>query len=337
MQTERGQSYYQLVKRQYMKNKLAVAGFVMVIFLFSVAIMADFLANDKPLYCKYEGKSYFPAFREYAVKTGMAKWPTHFLNIDWKEMEFDKVVWAPVPYLPTNLDFRSRFVSPGVNNHLLGTDKLGRDVLSGMIHGTRIALLVGFVSMSIAITIGICLGATAGFMGGVVDMLIQRLIEIMLTIPTFFLIITVVAFFPGGGIWMIMVVIGATGWTAIARYTRAEFLKTRNMDYVTASEALGNRSARTIFRHVLPNAVAPVMVSAAFGIASAILIESSLSFLGFGVSATTVSWGSILSVARGATYAWWLALFPGLAIFISVTTYNLVGEGLRDALDPRLK
>ena len=337
MGEKRGRSYFQLVKIQYQKNKLAVAGFYMVFILFTIAILADFLANDKPLYCRYEGKTYFPVMQEYLVKMKIVKWPQHFLNIDWKLLEYDQVVWTPVPYLPTNLDFTSRYISPGRNNHLLGTDQLGRDVLSGMIHGTRIALLVGFVSMSIAITIGVILGSLAGYLGGVVDMIIQRLIEIMLTIPTFFLIITVVAFFPGGGIWMIMVVIGATGWTAIARYTRAEFLKTRNMDYVTASIALGNYTHRTIFRHVLPNAVAPVMVSAAFGIASAILIESSLSFLGFGVSATTVSWGSILSVARGATYAWWLALFPGLAIFISVTTYNLVGEGLRDALDPRLK
>lgn len=337
MPVKEGQTYYQLVRAQYKKNKLAVAGFYMVILLFSIAIFADFLSNDKPLYCKYKDGHYFPILREYMVMSGVAKWQPDFLNIEWKNLDYDAVIWTPVPYRPTNLDFRSRYTPPGTNNHILGTDQLGRDVLAGMIHGTRIALLVGFVSMSIAITIGLILGAIAGYMGGVIDMIIQRMIEIMLTIPTFFLIITVVAFYPSGGIWMIMVVIGATGWTAIARYTRAEFLRTRNQDYVTASIALGNYNYRTIFRHVLPNAVAPVMVSAAFGIASAILIESSLSFLGFGVSATTVSWGSILSVARGATYAWWLALFPGLAIFISVTTYNLVGEGLRDALDPRLK
>ncbi len=337
MATEKGRTYFHIVKAQYSKNKLAVAGFYMVIFLFVIAIFADFLANDKPLLCKYQGKIYSPVVKEYIVQLGWAKWQKDFLNIDWKELDYDWAVWPPVPYLPTNLDFTSRFSPPGENNHLLGTDQLGRDVLSGMIHGTRIALLVGFVSMSIAIAIGVLLGAIAGYMGGIADIIIQRIIEIMITIPTFFLIITVVAFYPHGGIWMIMVVIGVTGWTAIARYTRAEFLKTRNQDYVTAAVALGYSNIRTIFKHVLPNAIAPVMVSAAFGIASAILIESSLSFLGFGVSATTVSWGSILSVARGATYAWWLALFPGLAIFISVTTYNLVGEGLRDALDPRLK
>ena len=159
----------------------------------------------------------------------------------------------------------------------------------------------------------------------------------MVTIPLFFLIITVVAFYPSGGIWVVMVVIGLTGWSGIARYTRAEFLKVRNQDYVTAAIVLGIPSYRTIFRHVLPNAIAPVMVTTAFGIASAILTESGLSFLGFGVSGTTVSWGSILAVARGATHAWWLAVFPGSAIFLTITMYNLVGEGLRDALDPKLK
>ncbi len=337
MKPEKGKTYFQIVKNQYRKNKLALLGFYLVIFLFTIALVADFLANDKPLLCKYDGHYYSPVVKEYFVKMELTKWQPFFLNVEWKELEFDSVVWAPVPFRPSNLDFSSRFKPPGVNGHILGTDQLGRDVLSGMIHGTRIALLVGFVSMSIAIMIGVILGALAGYLGGIIDVIIQRMIEIMITIPTFFLIITVVAFYPQGGIWMIMVVIGVTGWTSIARYTRAEFLKTRNQDYVTAAIALGYSNIRTIFKHVLPNAVAPVMVSAAFGIASAILIESSLSFLGFGVSATTVSWGSILSVARGATYAWWLAVFPGLAIFISVTTYNLVGEGLRDALDPRLK
>ena len=277
---QEGQTYYQLVRKQYRKNKLAVAALYLMAFLFFIALFADIIANDKPMYCKYEGDHYFPVFREYLVKARIVKWQTQFLNIDWKLIDYDLVIWPPVPYLPTNLDFKSRFKSPGVNNHLLGSDQLGRDVLSGMIHGTRIALLVGFVSMSIAISIGVILGSLAGYFGGIVDIIILRIVEVMLTIPTFFLIITVVAFYPGGGIWLVMVVIGLTGWTAIARYTRAEFLKTRNQDFVTASIALGNSNRRTIFRHILPNAVAPVMVSVAFGIAQAILIESSLSFLG---------------------------------------------------------
>lgn len=328
-------SYWDLVFRQFKKNKPAVWGLVMIGILFFIAVFADIIANDKPLTCIYNQNRYFPAFRDMGVKTGLLSWQSNLANIDWKSQDLQSDVWPVIPYLPSNLDYTARFKPPG-NEHILGTDQIGRDVLSGMVHGSRIALAVGFISMSIAILIGVIMGSIAGYFGGMADILIQRIIEVMMTIPNFFLIITVVAFYPGGGIWIIMVIIGLTSWPGIARFTRAEFLKVRNLDYVSSAIALGFSNRRTIFRHVLPNAIAPVLVIAAFGIASAILTESSLSFLGFG-SATTVSWGSILSVARGATYAWWMAVFPGSSIFITVTMYNLVGEGLRDALDPRLK
>ena len=329
-------SYNQLVVAQFKKNKLALNAFKVLISFFFIAIFADFLANDKPLLCSYQDSITSPVVKEYFVKLGLSEWQNDFLNAEWRELEYDFAIWPPVPFLPSNIDFRSRYAPPGKNSHYLGTDQLGRDVLSGIIHGFRTALLIGFVATSISCFIGIILGALAGYYGGTVDIIIQRLIELMLTFPTFFLILTIVAFYPGGGIWIIMVVVGLTSWTGIARYTRGEFLKTRNQDYVSASIALGNSELRTIFRHILPNSIAPVLVAVAFGVASAILTESSLSFLGLG-AANSFTWGSILAVARGATYAWWLALFPGLAIFICVTVYNLVGEGLRDALDPRLK
>ena len=332
---EKEQSYKDIVVKQFKENTPAVVSVYIILSIFVLALTADFIANDKPLTCVIKGERYFPVIKELAVKIGLSKWQSELLNSDWKNINYDSVVWPLVPYLPTSLDYRARFHSPRPG-HWLGTDQIGRDVLSGMIHGTRIALAVGLISMGIAITIGVFLGAIAGYFGGLWDMLLQRVIEIMMTIPTFFLIITVVAFYPDGGIWLIMVIIGLTSWPGVARFTRAEFLKVRNMDYITAAEALGYSNLRTIFRHVLPNAIAPVLVISAFGIASAILTESALSFLGFG-SASTVSWGSILSVARGATYAWWMAVFPGTAIFITVTVYNLLGEGLRDALDPRLK
>jgi peptide/nickel transport system permease protein len=196
---------------------------------------------------------------------------------------------------------------------------------------------VGFVAVSIYIVIGLIIGALAGYYGGIIDIIASRVIEIMLTIPTFFLIITVVAFLPQS-IFNIMVVIGITNWPTVARLTRGEFLKTKSLEYVIAAQALGASDARTIFRHLLPNTLAPVFVTATFGIASAILTESTLSFLGFGVPPSTASWGSILSSARQLLPSgWWLTAFPGLAIFLTVTSYNLVGEGLRDAADPRLK
>jgi peptide/nickel transport system permease protein len=209
--------------------------------------------------------------------------------------------------------------------------------MARMIHGTRISLSVGFVAVSIYTVIGIFLGALAGFYGGRVDMVISRLIEVMMCFPTFFLILTVLAFLPPS-IYNIMVVLGLTGWTGVARLVRGEFLKQRKIDYVSAAKVVGASDLRIIFYHILPNSLAPVLVSATFGIAGAILTESALAYLGFGVPPPTPSWGEILSQSKQyIDFAWWLTIFPGVAIFITITAYNLVGEGLRDAVDPRLK
>jgi len=240
------------------------------------------------------------------------------------------------PHSPTAYNLDSILLAPS-SAHPLGTDEEGRDVLARMIYGTRISLSVGFVSVILYVLIGIVIGAVAGYFGGWVDMAASRLIEIMMCFPTFFLILAVLAFI-GPSLINIMVVIGLTSWPGIARLVRGEFLKLRGQDFVTAGKVVGAGSVRIIFRHILPNSMAPVLVSATFGIASSILIESSLSFLGFGVQPPTPSWGEILSQSRDfMDIAWWLALFPGIAIFISITAYNLVGEGLRDAIDPRMK
>ncbi|RME05214.1 MAG: ABC transporter permease subunit [Planctomycetota bacterium] len=230
------------------------------------------------------------------------------------------------------------------NYHILGTDGQGRDIFTRLIWGARISLSVGFVAVGIYVLIGIVLGSLAGFFGGWVDMVISRLIEIMICFPTLILIITIIAVLPSkyidiwNGMLAIMVVIGVTGWTGVARLIRGEFLRLRNLDFVVAGKALGVSNFRLIFRHIVPNALAPVLVSATFGIASAILVESSLSFLGLGVQPPAPTWGAMLSEAQSASSQyWWLAVFPGTAIFLTVTVYNLVGEGIRDALDPRLK
>jgi peptide/nickel transport system permease protein len=334
------QSFWSLVRHQYKKNRIAVFALYIVYCLFGVAILADVLANNKPLYAVYKGTVYFPVFKQYLVDLRIDRWSQDLVVADWKDLQksgdVTSAIWPPIKYSESSEDLDNA-LSPPSSLHLLGTDAIGRDVLAGMIHGSRIALSIGFVSMAFAISIGVIFGALAGFYGGWVDSLISRLIEVILTLPTFFLIITVVAMFQQGSVWLIMILIGLTGWPGIARFTRGEFLRVRNMEFVSAANALGFSNARIIFRHVLPNSLAPVLVSAAFGIAGAILIEAGLSFLGFGVPPTVVTWGSVLNDARNDIHAWWLAVFPGLAIFLAVVAYNLVGDGLRDALDPRLR
>ena len=336
------EDYWSIVIRQFRKRKVSVVGLWIVLGLFFVAFAADFLANDKPLIMKYRGSYYLPVVKDYGVWLGITQWQPQFQNIVFKEFttsnfeDGDWAVFPPIKYSPNNVDLFSA-IQPPSSSHLLGTDTVGRDIASRMVHGSRVSLSVGFVAVSIYVLIGVLIGAMAGYCGGIVDIVASRLIEIMLTIPTFFLIITVVAFLPQS-IFNIMVVIGITNWPTVARLTRGEFLKTKSLEYVVAAQAMGASNFRTIFRHILPNTLAPIFVAATFGIASAILVESTLSFLGFGVPPSTASWGSILSSARQLLPSgWWLTAFPGFAIFLTVTSYNLVGEGLRDAADPRLK
>ncbi len=425
MATEIKQDYWSYVRRQFSSNKRALYSFYIIVFMAMVAIFADFLANEKPIYCQYKGQTYFPIFRDYGVSLGLAKWPKDLLNINWLETTFEKCIRTPIPYSTTNQDFfNSGFVSPfGKQDvasmrwrHWLGTDDIGRDITAGLIHGTRIAFIVGIISMSIASFIGILLGAIAGFYGddkiqlsraavimGIlfffvgwfyafmtrsydlsdaigdsilsflgqlsislliffgallvgyllsfilkiipffrtkvnipVDIIVQRMIEILVSIPRLFLIIAVIAI-SKPGIVLIMVIIGLTSWTEIARFIRAELLKVRNLEYIEASEALGYSRWRILFKHAIPNAIAPVLITVAFGIAAAVLIESSLSFLGIGVPAEVVTWGKILAKAQGSKSQLWVAIFPGIAIFLTVTLFNLIGEGLTDALDPRQK
>jgi peptide/nickel transport system permease protein len=298
-------------------------------------LFADFLANDKPYYLEYRGKSYAPILRSYLVDLRLGRWPAELLNVDFKKLEGAKAVFPPIPYRPGTINLLAPLEPPSAK-HWFGTDKLGRDVLAGMIHGSRVSLSIGFVAVGIAVAIGVVLGAIAGYFGSWIDLVISRVFEIMLSIPTFFLLITIAALLPPS-IFLTMAIIGATSWVGIARFTRNEFLKIRNLDYVTSAIALGVSDRKVMFRHILPNALAPVIVSVVLGIAGAILVESSLSFLGIGVPAELVTWGSILQEASSTTFAWWLAVFPGFAIFITVLAYYLVGEGLREVLDPRLR
>ncbi|MGY8932015.1 MAG: ABC transporter permease [Flavobacteriales bacterium] len=432
-------SFKKYAWNQFKKDKIALVCLYLLFVLIIVAVFAPYIANQRPLYAKYKGQTLYPAFAEATRtdsifnKNGGLEDVLQYDITDWRTLDFEKVVWAPIPYSPEGMDRYNRdYVSPSGKQrfknidgkitdapkkfrHLLGTDGIGRDLASGLIHGTRISLMVGLVSMGIASLIGIFLGALAGFFGDnklkmprikyhftliglffgffygfgqrkyaladgfsesilsgmtqilistaiiiisvtvfrylsrlikikklqeetfvPIDTFVSRGIEILNSIPRLLLIITITAVVERS-IWIVMIIIGITGWTGIARFTRAELLRIRSLEFVQAAQSLGYSSIRTIFKHALPNALAPVFVSIAFGIASAILIESGLSFLGIGVPDDIVTWGSLLNLGRQNLEAWWLIIYPGMAIFLTITIYNMIAEASRDALDPRLK
>jgi peptide/nickel transport system permease protein len=338
--------------RQFRRRRLAMLATWYVLFLVVVALLAPAIAGTKPILCKYKGKLYFPALGYFNPRwENPVFFKDRFRKIYPKNLkQKDPQSWAVWPLLyqdPYRRVRESEWEGQPENpsgdqgrpnrHNLLGTNQEGIDVLAQMVHGTTIALTVGFVSMGIAALIGITLGALAGYLGGWADMLLSRLIELVLCIPTLVLILALVAILDKPTIWHLMAIIGATSWTSIARLARAEFLKLRESDFVMAARALGVRWPRIIFRHILPNALAPLLVPITFGIAAAILTESSLSFLGFGAPPPNPSWGTLLNAGRNNMNLWWLIVFPGMAIFLAVLAYNLIGEGLQEATDPRLR
>jgi peptide/nickel transport system permease protein len=252
----------------------------------------------------------------------------------------ERAIYAPVRFSPSDRlrdQPEARLTEPG-KVHWLGTDTNGADVLSEILHACRIALSIGFIATGISVVLGILIGGVMGYYAGMTDLLGMRLIEIFEAIPRIMLLIIVNAFIAHRNIYIMMTVIGLTGWTSYARYLRAEFLTLRQRDFVQAAVAAGLPRRLILFRHMLANGLTPILVSTTFGVASAILYESILSFLGLGL-VDEPSWGGLLNQARagGAGFVWWIALFPGLAIFLTVFSYNLVGEAVRDALDPKLR
>lgn len=366
-----------IVMGQFFRKKLALAGLVLVGLFLLVAAFAPFLAGNRPLLFDDGGGLSSPLFKAFTAEdflwlcgvgiaaafwlSGLWKisprkrllfasilaviaimiaclWPQKLDRSDYRpfrngDREAGLALFPPVPFSPHEFDFSRRFEAPGAE-HWLGMDSEGRDLLSRIIHGTRVSMLVGFVAVSIYVLIGIVIGALAGYFGGWTDLLLSRLVEIVICFPVFFAILAVLCFLPRSVFW-IMVLIGILRWPGVARLTRGEFLRLKNEEFVSAGRALGLGHFRIIFLHMLPNGVAPVLVAATFGIAGAILLESGLSFLDMGAD---LSWGALLANAKGhIAVFWWLTLFPGIMIFTAVLSFNLVGEGLRDALDPRLR
>lgn len=340
----RPRGFWRLSWRRFRRYRLGLLGLVMVLALLLVGFLAPLLANEQPVACRFDGALYFPAVVETLQNLPLAgalfqkARPFNLATFDFKA-SFDRergdwALWPPVPYGP--LEILDVLLEAPSQEHWLGTDESGRDVLARLIHGTSVSMRVGFISMGIAAFIGIVMGALAGYFGGWIDMLLSRVIEIVLCFPTFFLILAVLAWLPPR-IENVMIVIGLTRWVAIARYARGEFIKLRGQDYAIAARALGASHGRIIFRHLLPNSLAPVMVSITFGIAAAILVEAGLSWLGFGVQPPAPSWGNILRSGYDNIQTAAHMVPPAcVAIFAAVLSFNLVGDALRDVIDPRL-
>jgi peptide/nickel transport system permease protein len=370
-------SYTQRIWRHFRADSFARNGLRVVIALFIVAALAPFLANSHALIRVADGRVTFPIFpilepiewrfllyvplggliyflrvrfperpKLYflllvgfvaLVEIGLAL--THPVNdpTNDRDRPASFKLMPPIPYSP--IESTPDPFSPPSWKHLCGTDSTGRDIAARMLHGARTSLSIGFIAQSIALLVGVTLGGLAGYYRGWFDIGVCRFIEILDCFPPLLLILVAISLFDSqNNMFYIMAVIGLTSWTGLARLVRGEFLRLSSQPFPQAARALGASDFRVIVRHLLPNALGPILVSATFGVASAILIESSLSFLGFGMQAPTPSWGDILSDARRyIDFAWWLAFFPGIAILMTIMAYNFVGEGLRDAVDPRLK
>jgi len=371
------ETYAQRIARHFWADNFARNGLRIVVALFIIAALAPFLANNHAIIRVADGRVTFPIFpslepiewrflvyvplaalvyvlrRRFFQRSGinllfiigifalleLALATTHPINdpTNDRDRAASFKLMPPIPYSP--IESTPDQFSPPAWKHLCGTDSTGRDIASRMLHGARTSLSIGFVAQSIALLVGVTLGGLAGYYRGWLDIGVCRFIEIMDCFPPLLLILVAISLFESqNNMFYIMAVIGLTSWTGLARLVRGEFLRLSSQPFPQAAQALGASDFRVIVRHLLPNALGPILVSATFGVASAILIESSLSFLGFGMQAPTPSWGDVLSDARRyIDFAWWLAFFPGLAILMTIMSYNFVGEGLRDAVDPRLK
>ena len=371
------ESYAQRIARHFLRDSFARNGLRAIIALFIIAALAPFLANSHAIIRVADGHVSLPIFATlepiewrfliYVPLAGIvyffrARFYRHLLGSSLlvvgvivsveiflavthpsndptndRDRAATFKLMPPIPYSPIE-STPDQFVPPSWK-HLCGTDSTGRDIAARMLHGARTSLSIGFIAQSIALLVGVSLGGLAGYYRGWFDIGVCRFIEIMDCFPPLLLILVAISLFESqNNMFYIMAVIGLTSWTGLARLVRGEFLRLSSQPFPQAAKALGASDFRILVHHLLPNALGPILVSATFGVASAILIESSLSFLGFGMQAPTPSWGDILSDARRyIDFAWWLAFFPGLAILITIMSYNFVGEALRDAVDPRLK
>lgn len=329
------------VWRRVWRNRLSRWSLVVVLIIAGIAIFSPLLANEKPLWMRWQGRVYFPAAYDYPLISPASELldagfrdVVQFMERNREDREFSHLM-PPVPFSAHTVCLADRFARPGQARHRLGADDIGRDIAARLIHGTVISLTIGLVAVGIAFSIGISIGAIAGYCGGWTDILLSRIMEIIDSIPLLLLLLILIAAMERPSLYHTMAVIGLTGWPGMARIFRGEVLKIRSREYVLAAHTLGSGWWTIFLRHLLPNAVAPVLVAVSFGVASAILTESMLSFLGFG-DPQFPSWGEIIEQGRQHIHSWHMVVFPGIAIFVTVTAFNLIGDALRDAMDVRM-
>lgn len=316
--------------QRLLRDRMGRIGLATLAGLCLVALAADLLASDLPLLMRRGGELYvLPAVIQPAA---LRDQDNQRLRLELSDGEGEWAIYPLCEYGPEQQPeiLRSPPASPDAR-HWLGTDDRGRDVFARLVHGTRTSLLVGFCSVTLYLLVGVTLGLLAGYLRGRADFFISRLIELGLTFPAFFLILVIMALLERGSIWTVILVLGLTSWTGVARLVRAEAMRIRELDFITAARACGAGPLRIMWRHVLPNAMGPVWVNAAFGVAGAMVAEAALSFLGFGTPPPTASWGELLGQGFEFPDRWWLVICPGLLLFATVTALNLVGESLRDS------
>lgn len=319
----------------FRRRKAAIISLWLVGIACFFSFTAEFWANSKPIVINFKGETYFPVFATYAPSDfGI----TDTLYVDYKELELgeeDWALWPPVKWDPYQSNREvDEYPAPPSSVNLMGTDDRGRDVLTRLLYGFRYSITFAVFVWLITFTVGVLLGSLQGYMGGRMDLYMQRVTEVLSTVPQLFLLIILIAVFQPS-LWLLIVIYSLFGWIAISYYMRAEFLKNRKKEYVEAARSLGASHTRIFFRHILPNSLAPIITFSPFAIVANISALAALDYLGFGLTPPTPSWGELLAQAQNNfTIGWWLALFPSLALFSALTCFSLVGEGIRDAMDP---
>lgn len=323
--------------RIFRKSKTAVFSTILLFLLVVATVFSPFIANSKPILVKYQGTTFFPIFKEYtADQFGI----TDSMEVDYRILQMGKddfALWPIVQWDPYESNAKVEYYpSPPSKTNLFGTDDRGRDVFTRLLYGFKYSFLYAVSVWFISLSIGTILGGVMGFYGGRVDFVGQRIVEVLSTVPQFFLLIILISIF-SPSLFMLITISCIFAWISISYYVRGEFLKNRNREFVEAAKSLGASDLKIIFKHILPNSLTPIITFAPFTIAAEIVGLAALDYLGFGLQVPTPSWGELLSQAqKNYTIAWWLAVYPSLALFTVLTLLNLIGQGVRDAMDPNM-